>query len=80
MYLSILCMRKEIKLFEVHFISSINRYKVAQTPNEKGDRACFRFANHDCTLYDASYYELVYISGSGEIDEFLMRHMIRKDW
>lgn len=31
-------------------------YKLAVKPHEKGQRACYRFANTDCTLYDASYY------------------------
>jgi hypothetical protein len=31
-------------------------YKVAISPNDKSDRACYRFAKNNCVIYDKSYY------------------------
>ncbi|KAL4481569.1 hypothetical protein ABPG74_007658 [Tetrahymena malaccensis] len=55
------------------------QYKIARTPNEKGDRACFRFANHDCTVYDRSYYEFIFIQGTKML-EFMNAHLQQKDY
>nr|ABV48774.1 ribonucease P subunit Pop1 [Tetrahymena pyriformis] len=55
------------------------QYKIARTPNEKGDRACYRFANHDCTVYDRSYYEFLFIQGTNLL-EFLQVHLLQKDY
>ncbi len=39
-------------------------YKIAQTPNEKSSRACFRYAKHDCLIYDKSYMHLAILEFS----------------
>lgn len=39
-------------------------YKLAVKPHEKGQRACYRFANTDSTLYDASYYVALRLTAS----------------
>lgn len=57
-----------------------HRYKIAETPNEKGDRACYRFAHHECTMYDKSFTEIFFISESnsasdGSLLAFLSSHM-----
>ena len=31
-------------------------YKIALNPNDKGKRACYRFANNNSVIYDMSYY------------------------
>lgn len=41
-------------------------YKIAETPNEKGTRACYRFAKNECIVYDKSYYEIIYLEGTRE--------------
>jgi len=47
-------------------------YKVAWSPNDKGTRACLRFASRDCCLYDKSYQLGLLITGrEPRIQEFL---------
>ena len=46
-------------------------YKLAVKPHEKGQRACYRFANTDSTLYDASYY--VFLRLTASLPDFITR-------
>lgn len=41
-------------------------YKLAQHPNDKSFRATFRAAKHQCILHDASYHQVVQLTGSVE--------------
>ena len=48
-------------------------YKIAEKPNDKSDRAAYRFTKKECVIYDKSYMHFVMIKGSSVdmIKEFL---------
>ena len=54
-------------------------YKISNTPNEKGDRACYRFSNHDCVVYDRSYYMFFILEGNN-ILELIQKYIIFEDF
>ena len=37
--------------------------KVSWTPNDKSERASYRYAKNDCLIFDKSYYRTVQVDG-----------------
>lgn len=55
-------------------------YKVAESPNDKSDRASYRFAKNQSILYDRSYYTVVVVKGETKsIVELLKQHLSESD-
>ena len=46
-------------------------YKVALNPNDKSDRACYRFSNYGCCLMNLSFYETLLVHLSSPADTSL---------
>ena len=51
-------------------------FRVALHPNDKSQRACYRFFQHDAVMYDLSYYGILELKGIEEIIKKLMENLI----